>query len=486
MILKQQTTLGFIWVSISFATIQLLNMLSSIVLAWLLTPADFGQFALITVIIFFIVPVSELGMNSAIIQTEQINQDVINTAFTIVLILSIVLIALTVILSPTIASFFDEHTISTPLRMMALVILLASLVAIPAGLLERDLEFKKRTITEILPLVGSIPASIILALLGYGVWSLVMGTLVFYLITTLLIWRITSFNPRLHFELAIAKQLLKFGLYIAFGVILLYITTNSDRLYIGYFADTTTLGYYGLGITIGNWIGNVVPLINRVLFPAMSRSQGDIQLRKKAYLKVIRLTSLILFPATLGIFLTAPRMVLEIYGEKWQPATIFIQILVFQGLLRSFNTLAAPVFTSVGKPHVTVQVVIIRLCLLFPLMFILGSYFNAVGIGWATIIALALTAIYSLVLTANELELSMWHIFSYIATPIAATFIMSVGVGFASLFLPMGMVSLVMLILLGICLYGLALFVLSPRQILSEVEEVRNILAYKPEPVNVQ
>jgi PST family polysaccharide transporter len=212
------------------------------------------------------------------------------------------------------------------------------------------------------------------------------------------------------------------------------------------------------------------------MFPAFSRSQGDLKVRGEAYLKVFRFMSFILFPVALGVFLIAPRMVLVVYGEKWLPSVIFIRILVFYGLLRCLNGLIGPVFASAGRPYVSVRIIVLRLLLLLPLMIILDNMLNSAGVALATTLAMALATIYALVLTTNELKLSLRRVAKHISTPFAATVIMGLGVGAVSTLLPMDTLSLVALVVIGAGLYFGSLYILSPQQVLGEVKEAVGVL----------
>ncbi len=474
--LKRKTTLGFIWVSVSFFLAQSLNFISLIILARLLFPEDFGTYALVTIIIFFITTLSEFGLGAALIQRKDIDEETINTAFTIITILGLSFAGLLLIFSPLIASFFNEPIIVTPLRVMTIAIILISLGVIPTNLLERNLDFKKRMFAEILPLLGQVSISITLALAGADIWSLVGGAITSFSFSTLLVWKFTALRPRLQFNPVIAKQLIKFGQHITYGVVLLYVAVNLDRFYLSYVADAATVGYYSLGLTIGNWVGNIALLTNRVMFPAFSRSQENPQLIRQVYLRVLRFVAMVSFPVTMGIFLIAPRMVLILYGEKWLSSVIFIRILVFYGLLRSLNALIGPVFAAAGKPSNSVQMIIARLLFLIPLMFLLNIKFNTVGIGLATIIAMAISTIYAYILTRNELMLSLLEVSRHIISPLVATIVMGIGVSIASIMLPMNIASLAFIVIWGVSLYIGSLFILFPRQILTEVKEIKGIL----------
>ncbi|HMR64433.1 MAG TPA: lipopolysaccharide biosynthesis protein [Anaerolineae bacterium] len=468
MTLGKKATSGVVWVTASLGSTQIINFIASIVLARLLTPELFGQFALITVVVYFLTVFCEFGLGTAIIQTKRSDATTVNTAFTVVVVLSALFAILVGFFATEISLFFDEPTTSTPLKVMTLCILLLPLSLIPGSLLERNLDFKKRVIAEIVPTFLSSVLAVILAWLNFGIWSLVFRSVSFSLFTALMVWHATAFSPRLIIDLQIARELLRYGFHVTLASLLLYAAVNLDRLYISYYVDTETLGYYGLGLLIGNWVGNIAPIINRVMLPAFSRKQDDYSVLSAAYLKVLRLLFFILLPLSIGIFVITPRLVLIVYGEAWLPAAVFIRILVFLGLLRGFNSLIGPIFNATGQPEVLVRIIILRLITLVPLLFSLGDISGAIGVGIAGIIAMGLATAYALILASRTLGIPILSINMFGFAPSLATLIMGLGVFIASTQMSEGILSLIGLILIGILLYGGTVLLITPTNTLQE------------------
>lgn len=212
--LKEKTVSGLRWVGLSIFSTRVLHFVTSIILARLLSPADFGIIAIGFLIIQVLEMFRDLGIGQAIIYKKDEIEKTADTAFILTPIIGISLFALGYLIAPLIAIFFKNASLAPVVKLLALTIVLSSLEVVPSFLLEKELRFKKKVIAEILPTVGYTGVAISLAYLGYGLWSIVYGHVVYKIMSLILIWYISSWRPKFQFNKAISKELLNYGKYI--------------------------------------------------------------------------------------------------------------------------------------------------------------------------------------------------------------------------------------------------------------------------------
>jgi O-antigen/teichoic acid export membrane protein len=193
------------------------------------------------------------------------------------------------------------------LRVLAFNIVLASTRVVPSNLLERELAFRRKLAAEVTPPILYGVVALGTALSGWGVWSLVAGTIAASLAQTILIWQISGYRPTWKFDVHIAKRLWNFGQHLIYASLLLFLAANLDQVYIGKYIDVSQVGFYGLALTLGNLSTDYVAnLFGRVLSPALARVQKEPARLKEAFITSLRYISYLALPICAGIFVTAP------------------------------------------------------------------------------------------------------------------------------------------------------------------------------------
>lgn len=471
--LRQRVFTGFFWAAFSSFAIQGIGFVSSAVLARLLAPADFGLVDIALLFISFSTIFAEFGLGQAIIQSTQDVRAVVNTAFWLNTALSLLLAGLLFLAAPTIAAFYRAPEVIWVVRVLALNIWLVGMGIVPASLMEKELEFRRKTVAEVAPQIGYTVVAVGLAVAGAGVWSLVAGLVASNFFRTLLFWQRAGFRPYLRYDRLVARQLVSFGSHLVLISFLLFGTTKLDVAYLGRITNPTEVGYYGLALTMTNLVVDLVAsLFGRVTFPAFAKLQGNKEQIGRAYLRATNFIAYAALPAIGGIFAVAPAAVLGIYGDRWQPAVLLVRILCLFAVFRALSRLSGSIFTATGRPDVTTKIVLVRLLVFAALLFVLGSRWQTVGVAWATSLATVLTSLWSLWLTNRYLEISHRRLLETIWPQVAAAVIMCVGVTMAGRFLPPSIISLVGLGLLGILLYGLFLWVFGGRYVRRDVTDI--------------
>lgn len=351
MSLKRQVGVAIMWVGISVLATRFLSFVTKLVLARLLLPGDFGLRALANPAINFLMLFQELGLSSALIYRQKDTEEAADTAFLIVISSSLVLYIVGFLSAPLVAQFFNAPELTAIMRVLALTMLLSSVSQVPMALLMKDLSFKRKIIPDLIGGVLGNGLSVVLALMGHGVWSLVYGQVAVSLISAALVWVVCPWRPKFRYSKKTAKELFDYGKHIVGSQTLVFAITNVDNVFVGKFLAQASLGFYDLAYTVANLPAtNITRLINQVMFPAFSKVQHDLEAFRRVYFRTLKYVSLLSVPIAVATIAFADNFVTQAYGIKWRPAIVPLQLLGVYGLIRSISANMGNVFKAGGKP----------------------------------------------------------------------------------------------------------------------------------------
>lgn len=391
MTLILQATKGILW-STASRVIQIIIQLSiTIILARLLTPEDFGVVAISLVFISLASLLNDMGLSAAIIQRQNITEEHLSTIFYVNIGAGCFLTVVMVTASPLVANFFHKEILGSVLSLLSLNFIINSFGMIQRSILEKHLEFFKIAWVETIALILSSAIGIVLALMGYGVWSLVWQFLSNVFGLTLLFWFFGGWRPKLIFEIAKLKELLSFCLNLL-GNNLVYFARNLDIFLIGKFIGPLPLGYYSMAQrTVAFPVDNLSSVVTRVLFPAFSKIQGDKELSRASYLKIVEYMSFFTVPMMVGLFMIAPEMIRVAFGLKWEPSIILLQILCITGMLKSIGSTVGIIYLGHGRADIAFRLEIFFTSLTC-VSIAIGLMWGVVGVavGYTTAIAFIL------------------------------------------------------------------------------------------------
>jgi PST family polysaccharide transporter len=340
---------------------QAVNFVVIIILARLLFPEDFGIIAISNVIVGTITLFQDLGMGSAIIQKKRIDEDYLGTSFLVSFVAGVALALVIVALSPFIASYYDNRILKYVIMVSSIGFVLGPLTSIHNSILTKNLEFKKLGTLNVVNQVLSGGTSILLALTGFGLWSLVLGKLASQVGMIPVYWKTAKWTPKFRFRKSCFQELFAFSANLLGFNILNYFARNSDNLIVGKYLGTITLGYYSIAYNL-----MLKPLqliswsVGRVMFPSFSSIQDEKVRVRDVYTKVVRSISLVTFPMMAGLMIVAREFILIFYGAKWEPAVLPLQLLCFVGAFQSIGTTSGWIILSQGKSDLLLKLGIFK------------------------------------------------------------------------------------------------------------------------------
>lgn len=366
---------GVIWNYLTFASGKLVVFITTIILVRILLPEDFGLLAMGLIVLNYLDVLANFGIGTAIIYFQEDLGKMLNTAFFIVLLVGIGLTAAAILVAPMVAAFFKEPRLVDIVQVLSLSVLITSLGSIQEETLKKHLDFKKRFGPQLSRTIAKGVVSIGMALLGFGVWSLVFGQIAGVLTSTIYFWIIGKWFPKFQFDPKIARALLGYGLQIILLGLLSAFHRNIDYILIGQRMDSEQLGLYTLAYRLPELlIISLAVVVGQAVFPAYSKLQNDSSTLKRSFLVMMQYMSLASFALGFGMMVIAPEFVRFFYTEKWVAAIPVMQVLAGMTAIDVLGYNAGDIYKATGRPSIINKIAVVKICLVIPIYYIAAQY----------------------------------------------------------------------------------------------------------------
>jgi O-antigen/teichoic acid export membrane protein len=351
--LTDRTTRAARWRFTGSAIAAVSQLAVGAVLARLLTPADFGLVALAFVVLGFARPLADLGIGGAVVQRAGLSDRHVRTAFTFSVLLGLAIAGGMAALAPLGAAAMRNPLVTAVLRVLSVGFAVGGTGAVAGALLRRRLDFRRQFYIDTGSYVlGYGGVTIVLAVLGYGVWSLVWGGLCQGLLAAggQLACVRHSIRPLLgQRELG---ELLHFGVGTSASACVNYLALNGDNFVVGRSVGAASLGLYNRAYTLMNLpFTYAASVMSSVLFPAFAQVQGEPERLRRGYLMMTELTAMLAAPAMGTLAVVAPHLVVTLYGSQWTGVVVPLQIFSLAGYFRALYHLGGTVAQSVGRVY---------------------------------------------------------------------------------------------------------------------------------------
>jgi lipopolysaccharide exporter len=468
---------GTFWSFLSFLSTKALTFITTIILARLLAPAEFGIIAYCTIVIGFLDLLNNFGVGHALIARRDRLDVAQNVAFVISIGSSIVLYAVAWLMAPLIADFFNEPQIVPLLRVLSIGLLLVGIGTVPMAMLQRDLRFKAYLLPGIARNVIKACVAIGMAWQGFGVWSLVVAELVNKVLEVVIPWAIVRWRPTRTFDWGVLHEMLGFGINIvAVGLIGTFMV-NVDYIIVGRVLGGAALGIYTIAYRVPEmFIRSTVDTVMMVAFPVLSRLQADKDQLATAYFGYLRYLALFAFPAAVGIALLAPAFVTTFYTEEWQPAIVPMQLIALEIGIASVAYVPGIVYKSINRPDLLTKLTLIKLPWVVATLWFVSQWgINGVAAGMVAL-SLASTVLDSIVVQ-RILGFRFIDMIRLLAPIVAATAVMALAAAGIAALLPLNFVGLIVTAIVGGVVYSGAMALFSRDMLREATTMVRAALA---------
>lgn len=318
----------------------------------LLPPEAFGLLSLAWIFIIFIQNFGDLGFTDAVIQREELEPEHLDTAFWTSVVTSLLLLGAVIAALPFAARFVDDDLLLDIVLWLSACLPLRSLTRVQNALLRREFRFKTLTLRSVLATLAGGAVGIAMAVAGYGVWSLVGQQLVFYVVSTLVLWSAASWTPTWSFSRRHFGELFTFGRSVIGARTMDFVNRRSDSVLIGVFLGPVALGYYTVASKIVLVLTeSLMKVITSVSLPVFSRMQRNVEQLRRTYYGAVKLLGLLIVPAFVGVAVSAPVVVPTVFGEVWTASIPVMQALALLGIAQCMFNLESGLLLAAGKPQ---------------------------------------------------------------------------------------------------------------------------------------
>lgn len=462
-----------------------LQMGSTMALARLLTPADFGLVAMVAAFTGFIALFKDLGLSMATVQRKTITHDQVSALFWVNVAVSIVLVLLVAASAPLVSWFYGRPELTGVTLALAATFIFSGLTAQHQALLRRQMRLREIAIIEVLSLGLGVATAITLAVLGFKYWALVAMTIVTATANCVGVWLFSGWRPTRPAKASGVRSLLSFGGGLTTTKIANYFFRNLDNILVGYFAGAVALGFYSTAYRLLLLpIQQINEPITGVMLPVLSRLQDQPERYRRAYVKAVRAVACLTMPMVGFFFLTAEPLIGLVLGDQWLGAVPIFLALAPAAYIATINIAAGWTFVSMGHIKRQFKAVLLHSAVACTGM-ICGIPWGGVGIAAGLSTALVLIRIPYMMIAYHGTPVRMRDLWSAIGPPTVA---MLAGVGVGLLvrsILPevLHIASVVILLSVFGIVYSLVLLAHGP--VRRELPMMIQLLRQKPEAVEI-
>jgi Membrane protein involved in the export of O-antigen and teichoic acid len=347
--LDRSLVYGIAWTGVFKWTTQVLTWLSTLIIARLLSPEDYGLAAMATVYIAFVQLVNEFGISAAVVQRRDLTKDQVAKLGGLSMILGIGFFLVSVALSTPVAAFFGEQAVQPIVLVLSTTFILSGIQVLPRSLLTREFCFQRLAWIDAAEAITATVVTLLLAIIGFGYWALVIGIVAGRLIST--VGTVISYRHPIAWpvEFHTIAIPVTFGAHMVVTSIAWFIFRNADIMTIGQRLGKTALGAYMLGWSIASIpIDRIGEMITRVAPAVFAAVQHDPAALRRYLLRLTEVITLATFPVAAGLALLGDEFVLLFLGEAWRPAIEPLRLLALAAIFRSVVPVLNQVLVATG------------------------------------------------------------------------------------------------------------------------------------------
>jgi O-antigen/teichoic acid export membrane protein len=434
---KERIARSVFWLVWSRGVVQAVSFLSTLAVARMLSPADYGLMALAAIWTSTLALVTEFGLSAAVIQFPDLEEGELNFCFWMNIALASAGYAALWTAAPAIAAWFSTPKLSSVLRVVGWMLPLTALRLVPEGLMRKRLEIDKVSKAEVAGTLVTIPVVLWLAWRGVGVWALVAGTLVLPLVQMFAVFWLARWRPGLHFHSTRLRALLRFGLGSLGARVSWAAYDQLDIVVLGKVGAGVFLGFYSMAKTLVKLpVVKISVVVNQLALPVMAELQTDRGALRASFLRGLRFVACLTVPACVGAMLVADDLVPVVLGMKWQPMVPLLRVLAIFGLVHSLDVLIPPILFARYRPAFMFRWTMALLVVMLFAFWAGAAWRGALGVALAWIIVYPAMVVWMAREGLQELEMG-WGALGSELRPIGiAALMMAAGVLLAQWMVP--------------------------------------------------
>lgn len=397
-----------------------IGLVSTIVLARLLAPRDFGVVAMAMAVVALLERLTALGVESSLISHRAPTREHYDTAWTLSCGIGLGIAALLFTLAAPAAKFYDEPDVRNVLYVVALFPLFSGLGNIGVVDFRRNLQFRRDFWVGALNKIVAFLVTVPLAFLLRNYWALLAGMLAGRVAALIQSYVVHPYRPR--FSLAKIREQFAFSQWMLISGLLVFLRTRLSDLVLGKQLGAGALGLFNMGREIGTLpTGELVAPINRAIFPGYSKIANDRGRLAEGFFRVLAVIALLAIPAGAGLGALSELIVSVALGERWLPSAGVLAIMSFFGVTMALQTNTGAVFLALRRPKLQAAVHACTVAALVPLLLLWSDRYGIEGAAFAFATSGIGSLIASYILVARDLQVQMRRFVAALWRPIVGT-----------------------------------------------------------------
>lgn len=384
------------------------TLIISIFLARILDPKDFGLLGMVTIFISMAQSLTYFGFGESLIQKKESTQEQISTMFYINVAAGIVLAAALFFSAPLIAWKFEEPQLIDMCRVLSVCFVLLSFNLIQNALLAKELNFKAITKSNIYSSILSGIIGIVLAFNGFGIWSLVIKTILNFFFTTIFIWYFSKWVPKPVFKLSSIKDHWNYGYKMYLSSIMHTIFGQLDSFFIGDFMGATQLGFYYRAKSLNQLLVKYSSeSLTKVLLPVFSQVQDDRAKVVEIAQKTLHASSFVTFGIMGLLYVEGDNLIVLLFGKSWLFSVEYFRIMIFYAYAFPVSAVLGNIIQGLGNSGRFLTLEFIKKMLTLIALGV-GIYGGVSAFLWSTVVISFIGVLFSLFYVEKQIEVSMF------------------------------------------------------------------------------
>jgi O-antigen/teichoic acid export membrane protein len=425
--LNRKMAKGAAWMVLMRLTDRGLGLISTVILARLLIPADFGLVAMAMSIIAILEILGSFSFDLALIQNQSAERRHYDTAWTFTVLYNTISAIILVALAEPASVFYSDQRLVGIIYVMALSSIVQGFENIGLVAFQKDLDLSKEFLFRTAKKIVAFTVTISLALIYKNYWALVVGTLAGRIAGLIFSYLAHPYRPR--FTLEGRNELFHFSKWTLANNIIIFVAIRGIDFVIGRVSGSAALGLYTIAYEVSNLpTTELVFPIGRAVYPGYAKMAHDLSILRQGYLDVLGAIVFFAIPAAMGILVLADPMVMVVLGKNWLEAIPLIQVLAVFGMIRACNSNSGSIYMVIGHPKLISIITLFYITLLIPLLIWLVPQMGPLGAAWAITITVLVQFPINQILLSHYLKIRFLAFIGIIWRPLLAGLLMAWGV----------------------------------------------------------
>lgn len=426
--MKQKVVKGLFWKVLENGGAQGVQFVIAVILARLLSPAEYGVVGIISIFIVIANVFVQSGFSTVLVQKRHADELDFSSVCYFELAMSAVMYALLYLMAPVIAGFYEIDHLTEIVRVLAVVLFPGAVISVQTSYVSRNMEFRGLFLSTLLASVLSGAISVAMAYLGFGVWAMVWQQISYYLALMITLFFTVTWRPKLCFAASRVREMFAFGWKLLCASLLDNVFNNLYGLLIGKIYNEELLGSYNRGEQFPKLIAtNLGAAIQAVLLPAFAEKQENREAVHQMMRRAIQLSSFAVIPMLLGMFAVADTLVLALLGEKWMICVPFLRIMCISYCFWPIHIANLQAINAVGRSDIFLKLEIVKK-LLSVLALVIGMQFDVYVMVCLKAFQDFLCTFINAAPNKKLLGYSIWHQWMDVMPPVALSAVMCAGV----------------------------------------------------------